>query len=239
MRLLSRAALALFALTAVHSSAWAQDSSGCPTTRINTMTPDGLVFGHYESGYRWGNESGCYDPWQFIQVQVTVAAADRGRAGLMYIGAFDKDMDGAVLREDGQWEPYRGGIHDPTAAFERLPGQMSFTIFDTRGAGGFTPWQPVSRGQPPMTICTVIESFGKLEMELGGGYGAIQEDAQQSIERIENVPGQRLDTDHLRVAYAYNDGMANRKYGSVFNFACHCSIHPIEAGGGCSDTTQN
>lgn len=239
-----RRLISYFALMFASTCALAVGEGGmCPDVRVHTSTRDGLVEGFYESGYLWEDEFGCYEPWQFIQVLVNPRPHDLGLAGMMYIGAFDKrgNMDGAVLRPDGGWEPYHGGIHEPTAAFEKL-SPTRFTVFDSRVPESqrrrvFGMWRPIARQRPPgpETICQLMAQHGKSHMELGGGYGAVQAEAQARIDQLIGVPGMELDLDHLRAAFAYNDGLQDRKYGPVFEFDCGCSFDPLEAGPRCPE----
>lgn len=209
------------------------------TTQAN-FRGGGSIQGFYETGCA---DMDCTVKWEKVLIRFNIAPSDVGRPGMLYVGGFTDAGNGALMTPAGDWSIWRGGLHDPSARFEYLPPSITFTILDTSHlAAGLLTTGGFSRAlhHGPTTVCELIRSFGEFDAELGGGYGAVQDGPQDSIDQLMAFEHMQLDLDHLRGAYAYTDGLQNRKYGTVLTFDCNCGVNaPLEAGGGCSGMNTN
>lgn len=207
------------------------------TTVLTTSANRGMIEGYYLRGHRAYNDMyGCIDPYEVVQIVVNPLAGDYGRPGSMYVAAGDTEWAAVVLQENGEWVEYQGGLHAPTARFESLPDSHVITVFDSRGDYDPTDFRShfIRQYTPPpgpALVCDLVQSYGARKAQFGAGYGAIQDDQQAMIERLINNPHAQLDVEHIQGAFAYSDGLQDRKYGTVLSFDCGCSTLPVGAEG--------
>lgn len=190
----------------------------------------------------------CDDEQPTIMERVTITvhidAEDVGLPGMVYVGALSRSSTASVLNypygvapeDDGlmdsrygrrvfgrdefrhhsphEWTPWRGGIPDPTIAYEGLPRSRTFVIHSSPCGA-------------PRACDRILEMTGG-DVEIGGAYGAVQPEDQVTIDRMAEFEHLQLSLDHMKAAFAYNDGLQNERYGVGLTFRCDQSYVPEE-----------
>lgn len=169
-----------------------------------------------EKGYHYGPMD-TEIPWEVATAHAQIRSEDVGRPGAIFVGVTTETGRMMTLSENG-WEPFAAGTVAPAVVFTALPRKHRLFVFNTRDldSRGRLRYDTGLTGQ---TLCDAAIALGTERFAMAVGYGALDDEAEATIDRAQAL-GSGLDIDHMRLAFANNDMMANKKWNEVFRVDC-------------------
>lgn len=144
-----------------------------------------------------------------VTARYEVALQDVGRPGAYYL-VIEGDRSDYYTQTPYGWEAYLGGIPEPFLEVPALTDGFTLVVFETG--------QMLQ--QYGQKICDIMNQNQLRRPRLWIGYGALQDDKAERIERLHSIANPRLPPEHLRRFYIYEDGRAGEKYNQVLMFDC-------------------
>ena len=148
--------------------------------------------------------------YEKVVVRFEVLHPDVGLPGSYFIG-IEGDHGNYYVHNKNGWGLFQGGIPDSYLDSPALSDNLSVVLFETPPSGQVS-------GQ---TICDRLrEETGSSQVSIWIGYGALQPEAADRVNRYHSIANQRLDPNHVRHVYIFNDATTGSKGANVLSFNC-------------------
>lgn len=163
--------------------------------------------------------------YEKVTVTFDVLPSDVGLRGDFYI----------VLEDEGSGN-YYVNVQKEWVALERLSTVVSFEEADPLPSSlSAVLWETYTKNHPQFainmqlpeqrgTLCSKLNEHGITRPNFWIGYGALQPDKAERVDNYHRHANRRIDPNHIRRTYIFNDGLRNEKYEKVLSINCAPAI---------------
>lgn len=175
-------------------------------------------------------------------VRFDIDSSDVGRPGhLVLIYQSDRGPM-AVLTQNG-WKGFVSGLAEPLVNTQSLEPTYSVVFFDVSypapdsadisAPEGAAPFKADDYSRFPgvfinarmaeyenASLCVALQRQGFGSGTIYAAYGALQAEAEETIERFHAVKNPKMSPEHLRNVYIEQDGRKGHKYSAVIDLRC-------------------